>query len=213
MRNAARTPKQRLVAPLWLLFVVATSSCHESADCVPGEKRECGCGCGYMGEQVCSADGTEWAECVCDYGGDECQMAGDACPGGKCYEVVEGQLSCRRSCDNPGGTCAAGSGEACYLDDVPGSGEFHCFPPGVKVPGEECEAINACVAGALCVDFGLGSTCWKVCRTSAECETGSTCENTGMGFSACVSEGSATVLPTAKTRPPVSRLRGMICAY
>jgi hypothetical protein len=139
----------------------------EPATCVPGQADPCSCADGRSGQQVCSAEGTAYSECVCTGGGggqggqgggppvgctdsSQCPPTGDpcvlpACIGGQCGTAAAPEgVPCDDGsfCDGP---------DACSLGACNPIGAPACPPPPQCATSYCDEAQNACFVDPVSV--------------------------------------------------------------
>ena len=84
-------------------------------------------------------------------------MGGQGNEGGTCDEMP---------CKLVEPQCGCADAEACTLVQ----GERSCQPNGTKEEGENCQGLNVCVAGNLCVNYGGLGTCRHFCNVDTDCK-------------------------------------------
>jgi len=113
-------------------------------------------------------------------------------------------------CDKTGWQCdiveATGCGQSLCVLSVQGP---QCYPPTAqkKAVGVSCQpAVDFCVAGAECVDFGAagGAKCTRLCCTSADCAaTGGVCNPFPASAPAKLGACILLVAAAGRSSPPV----------
>lgn len=74
------------------------------------------------------------------------------------------------ACDIVDQNCDGGTAGCFYVGSASGVTRS-CLPPGTAAEGAACPQANSCQKGLIC----LNGTCGKPCRTSTDCNTGSSC--------------------------------------
>lgn len=193
--------------------------CQEGLECVvtaSGKNcmQPCGIKAGYGGTS-CSTDNQCFGNTRC-YKTDALQVCLAACQtttdctakgGGTCSQI--GNCLCRQQSDCASGyTCnfftySGGAVGAC----VPQEGiltcrsdfecrgfadKDYCVPKGSgsRAVGEECDSLNRCKEGLVCLNTGSGSTCFEDCTQTQTCTLGGSCARVGRSTSICLCEGN-----------------------
>lgn len=141
-----------------------TDTCHESTGRVVHEADDSACDDGEpCTTDVChlTADCRhveDFSACTCEPVGDCDPFDADPCPGAACRPKVDGTV--------------------CEMPDAP-----------VLAEGDSCAVPDedACPAGTVCLDFGGGQRCHRLCRAGSvgTCGAGTACSTTVFG-DACV---------------------------
>lgn len=160
----------RAVVAIAMLGLAACSKESHGDVCLPGHE---GCACSAT-PPTCDE------ELVCDIG--TCVPPGatteagtdDAATGTTDGETTAdddgsgsgsggGSLDCTGDCAPPNVGCEADEG--CY----PQPDGFICAPAGDAHPGDGCEFVNDCVAGAACFASDDSLTCTALCTDDVDC--------------------------------------------
>jgi hypothetical protein len=113
---------------------------------------------------------------------------GECGPDGRCIVLARSSDRCLGlcapvdQCDLFAPSCDAG--RTCILVGDPESevGEVMlCAPPGATPVGSACPYADSCVAGAGCI----GGICEELCRTTADCSTGTCIGRSGSEIGTC----------------------------
>jgi hypothetical protein len=126
-----------------------------------------------------------------------CSESSSCSKGQECFALTEGFTPavgiCTNSCTVLGtGTCSDGAWCG-FTSNIEGHSMGQCIKPGTASLGATCDAMTACVTGAICITTTaqtgeMTSACLEVCDVAAgdagpshACPTGSTCRPLSSG--------------------------------
>lgn len=140
----------------------------------------------------------------------QCQQTSEcaAVGGGTCSQV--GNCLCRRDSDcNSGYECNlfTYSGNSAVGGCVPKtgiqncqsgfecrsfSGRQYCVPlgPGNRAVGEDCDSLNRCRDGLVCLNTGDSLRCFEDCSNTQKCTLGGSCARIGRSTSICLCQNN-----------------------
>lgn len=161
-------------------FCTSENKCNDSSTCYAFSESFRACLNSCRSDADCSGQGGG----RCFQGVCFCQQASDCQQGFVCDTTLQYFGACvkagnNRPCPNDG---------ECRLFE----GGPYCVPKGAGVRGlgEDCDSLNRCKEGLVCIGTDSGASCVEECTQTRRCQLGGQCLQYGRSLSICMCSGT-----------------------